>query len=156
MQTVQGQGPPKGDVGQSANITQVQGPPQGGSSGCCKSVTHSGSGAVAEELPWYFVGSYVATSKESQGAPIYAGGRANHWELYKSSDGIWHAGTWVPEEEALAYGDEDCHDIRSVSPAPCLESVSQWKYVHVIGVGFPKSVGSERRNISAERGPVVP
>ena len=125
---VQDQGPPKGDVGQSANITQVQGPPKGGSSECCKSFTLSGSGAVAEELPWHFDGSYVATPKESNGAPIYAGGRANSWDLYKSSDGIWHAGTWVPEEEALAYADEDCHDIRSVSPAPCPDSVGEWKY----------------------------
>ena len=85
------------------------------SSGCCKSLKLSATGAAAEKYPFY-LGSYEATGEVTAGAPVYwkSGGRY----LYRCSDGTWYAGPGIGYIGAY----------KSVDTAQCPASIRQWQY----------------------------
>ena len=95
------------------------------SSGCCKSVRLSTTGAV--KFPSIYLGTYEATKTvrnndgtiekiEKKGPPIY--GKSFGGYIYSTREGTWFASEKIG----------DVNDIRSVGNATCPANISQWLY----------------------------
>ena len=93
------------------------------SSGCCKSVTLSATGAAAEDWTIYR-GRFEATGEDEEGTPVYKNSHDRY--LYRKRDGpyAYDAGTW---HASIAIGANGFY--LSVDTAECPDSTSQWKYL---------------------------
>ena len=85
------------------------------SSGCCKSLKLSATGAAAEKYPFY-LGSYEATGEEHKGAPVYRNSEDRYLYIYR--DGTWRASYKIGYSGGYKSVD---------TTAQCPTSISQWQ-----------------------------